>query len=199
VIVCRTPKYFDFRTTDRRTALAGQIAQPLQTNNKEQSMNKIIIAALATAALSLPAMAARDQTGHNQIGTAQAQATPNGANRPGQKLRSEIAQQRLENAESQRHIAGYGPNRIGQVQRALSKKGFNVGKADGKWQPKWKTALERFQAKHNLLADGMLNRRTLMALSLNPSHSGFYGPTRFAGQPTGRNASQASGTSHQHG
>jgi peptidoglycan hydrolase-like protein with peptidoglycan-binding domain len=161
-------------------------------------MNRTVIAALATAALCIPAMAAQHQAGTNATNGTQAQIQTQ-ANNTNARLQRQIARQRMENAQNQRLMASYGPNRIGQVQTALSKKGFDVGNANGKWQPQWKTALERFQAKNGLFANGMLNRRTLMALSLNPSDFGFYGPYRLAGQPVGRNPAQASGTGRQHG
>ena len=56
-------------------------------------------------------------------------------------------------------------NAIFRIQTALSKKGFNPGKIDGKLGPGTVSALTSFQRK-NGLPTGKLNRATLRALNL---------------------------------
>jgi hypothetical protein len=58
-------------------------------------------------------------------------------------------------------------NHIRQVQRALDKNGFQVGRVDGRWGPKTSDAVKQFQQKKNIEANGQLDQQTLSGLGLN--------------------------------
>lgn len=46
------------------------------------------------------------------------------------------------------------------IQRALTKAGFNLGSIDGKLGPKTKKAIQAFQKEHNLTVDGIVGAKT---------------------------------------
>jgi peptidoglycan hydrolase-like protein with peptidoglycan-binding domain len=144
-------------------------------------MNKAIIAAAALAALCAPALA-QGQGAQRAQPSLQAQS-----NNPGQP--GHVTRQRRELAERQIPMVRLGPRRITRVQKALARMGFEVGRANGRWRPKWEAALKQFQSTHGLLATGMLNRETALALALTPSDFGMYGG--IAGQTAGRTVPRA--------
>lgn len=58
------------------------------------------------------------------------------------------------------------------LQRALAKLGYSVGKADGDYGPSTQAAVERFQKKASLTADGVVGAKTLAALKQALAASG---------------------------
>ncbi|MCG2712684.1 MAG: peptidoglycan-binding protein [Candidatus Omnitrophica bacterium] len=50
--------------------------------------------------------------------------------------------------------------RITDIQKALTKAGFDLGGIDGKMGPKTKRAIQAFQKKHNLTVDGIVGAKT---------------------------------------
>jgi hypothetical protein len=56
---------------------------------------------------------------------------------------------------------------VRQVQQALDKNGFQVGRVDGRWGPKTSNAVRQFQQSKKLDAKGQLNQQTLSDLGLN--------------------------------
>jgi peptidoglycan hydrolase-like protein with peptidoglycan-binding domain len=52
------------------------------------------------------------------------------------------------------------------VQQALDKKGFQVGRVDGRWGPKTSNAVKQFQQSKKIEANGQLDRQTLSDLGL---------------------------------
>jgi peptidoglycan hydrolase-like protein with peptidoglycan-binding domain len=109
-------------------------------------MKQLMLAAVASIALSLPAMAQSNNTNSMQ---------PNRQSQMGSQAQSEIDPSQL-NRQQIRHI-----------QTSLDQKGFNVGHVDGKWGPRTEAALKNFQQKQNLEGNGQLDQRTLGALGVN--------------------------------
>jgi regulator of extracellular matrix RemA (YlzA/DUF370 family) len=58
-------------------------------------------------------------------------------------------------------------NDVRQVQQALDKNGFQVGRVDGRWGPKTSNAVKQFQQSKNIQAKGQLDQQTLSDLDLN--------------------------------
>jgi murein L,D-transpeptidase YcbB/YkuD len=138
-------------------------------------MNKIVLATLAAAVLSVPAMAQQPNTnpGQNQL-QSQTQTQPQNQRRVGRLAQ----QERLENGQIDISVRNLAPNQITDIQRALNQKGMHVGRVNGMWRREDRIALQKFQREHDLTATGQLDRRTVMALGLSPSAFGIYG-----GQP----------------
>jgi DNA polymerase sigma len=154
-------------------------------------MKKLALALLATAALSMPAMAASDtnqQTQYPQDQQSQAQNTneqaqpnntynqvqPNNANQAQNQQNQENNQQTISPDKLSRH-------QVQQIQQALDKNGFQVGRVDGRWGPKTDDAVKQFQQSKNIQSNGQLDQQTLSDLGLNGA--------QFAQQNEG-NASQ---------
>jgi N-acetylmuramoyl-L-alanine amidase len=67
------------------------------------------------------------------------------------------------------YIQPVAPAAVQAVQDHLRSAGAYGGAVDGIWGPDSATALQRFQANHQLQATGQLNQATAMALGLDPA------------------------------
>jgi hypothetical protein len=122
---------------------------------ERSAMKKILLAAVATVAVSLPAVA---QKQNMQPSESQMQQQPE-MNQPGnQQQTQDEQQQRINPSELKK-------DQISQIQQALNKKGFNA-KSDGVWGPNTVSALRNFQQKNNISANGQLTQETLAELGL---------------------------------
>jgi peptidoglycan hydrolase-like protein with peptidoglycan-binding domain len=108
-------------------------------------MKKLLLAAVATAVLSFPALAQQNPTPP----TPAKQTQMNRGIQP----------------QSLSHIA------IRQIQEALNKDGFSSGHVDGVWGPDTRTALENFQKTKGMTPNGQLNNQTLAALNVKVGQS----------------------------
>jgi peptidoglycan hydrolase-like protein with peptidoglycan-binding domain len=124
-------------------------------------MKRIAIALLATAALSMPAMAASNTYQQQPSGSQaqQPQAT-------GNQARDQAAQNQPNNQQTI-SPTNLSRNEVRQVQQALHNKGLQVGRADGRWGSRTSNALKQFQQKQNIQANGQLDQQTLSDLGLN--------------------------------
>jgi peptidoglycan hydrolase-like protein with peptidoglycan-binding domain len=123
----------------------GNDVEPARKN----IMKKFAVALLATAALSMPAVAQQPAQNTNE---AQLQNSGQTAqNSGGQPLSPDKLSR----------------DKVRQVQQALDKSGFNAGAADGRWGPETSNALKQFQQKKNIQANGQLDQQTLSGLGLN--------------------------------
>jgi peptidoglycan hydrolase-like protein with peptidoglycan-binding domain len=113
-------------------------------------MKKIMLAAVAAAALSFPALAQHAGQAQGQPGSASAQQSDSSG---GQKM-------------SPRNLSS---NQVEQIQQSLDDKGFKSGQVDGKWGPHTMSALKDFQKSQNISSMGNLDSQTIAALGLNPS------------------------------
>jgi peptidoglycan hydrolase-like protein with peptidoglycan-binding domain len=112
-------------------------------------MKKFAVALLATAALSMPAVAQQPAQPTNQT-------QPQGS---GQMAQNNGGQPLSPNKLSR--------DKVRQVQQALDKSGFHAGTADGRWGPETSNALKQFQQSKNIKANGQLDQKTLSGLGLN--------------------------------
>ena len=90
-----------------------------------------------------------------------------------QQLQRQIDDEKQELAEDQIQVSSLTPTQISDVQRALFRKGFYAGVANGKWDPTSTAALEDFQKTHNLISSGQLDKGTVTELGLNPVQFGM--------------------------
>ena len=69
------------------------------------------------------------------------------------------------------------PERIGEIQEALAKKGAFAGTPTGKWDDDTVGAMKRFQASSGLNPTGKLDAPTLQKLGLGSQTAGLAAPT----------------------
>jgi predicted 2-oxoglutarate/Fe(II)-dependent dioxygenase YbiX len=116
-------------------------------------MRTLLLAAVASAALTIPALAQSQTPSNPPPATNQSQAQANGT----QKINPSTLDQQ----------------QVKQIQQALDKAGHNPGSTNGKWDSKTQQALANFQKSKNMpAANGELNDATLTALNLDPSQFG---------------------------
>jgi peptidoglycan hydrolase-like protein with peptidoglycan-binding domain len=120
-------------------------------------MKRVILAAVATAALCVSAIAqqsaqqTRPPQTQNQVNT----GTPQNYAATGQLSPDQLS-----------------TTQVREIQQALDKKGFKAGRVDGKWGPESEAALKDFQKSQNMPANGQLDQMTMTALGLNMSDFG---------------------------
>lgn len=126
-------------------------------------MKKLGLALLASAAISMPVMAASNMNQQPQKSQPQAQNT----NSP-QGLRSGNRSAQNQSMGSQPISPdGLSRSEVRQVQQALDKDGFQVGRVDGHWGPETSSALKQFQESKKIQSNGQLDQQTLSKLGLN--------------------------------
>jgi len=68
------------------------------------------------------------------------------------------------------------PDRISEIQQALSKDGSYGGKPNGKWDDSTVDAMRKFQESHGLNPTGKLDAKTLQQLGLGSQTAGVAAP-----------------------
>src|ERR1700722_689752 len=69
------------------------------------------------------------------------------------------------------------PQRISEIQQALSKNGAYAGAPNGKWDASTIDAMKKFQGTHGLTPSGKLDAKTLQQLGLGSQTAGIAPPT----------------------
>jgi N-acetyl-anhydromuramyl-L-alanine amidase AmpD len=133
-------------------------------------MKKIAIALLATAAFGLPAMAQNASAPKTQ--QPQSQSAPQQPSQPKPvqpTAQSQPSNQTAQNQQSQQPIAAKDLSKsdIRQVQTALNKDGFKVGRIDGRWGRETSNAVRQFQKNKGLQPNGQIDQMTVADLGLN--------------------------------
>jgi peptidoglycan hydrolase-like protein with peptidoglycan-binding domain len=129
-------------------------------------MKKLALALLATAALSMPAMAASNSSQQPQAQQSQQQPQTQ-AQGPSDQQNSNQAAQNQPNGSQDISPNSLSRSNVRQVQQALDKSGFQVGRVDGRWGPETTNALKQFQQSKNVQANGQLDQQTISDLGLN--------------------------------
>jgi peptidoglycan hydrolase-like protein with peptidoglycan-binding domain len=68
------------------------------------------------------------------------------------------------------------PDRISEIQSALSRNGFYEGNANGKWDSSTVAAMQKFQSANGLDPTGKLDALSLQKLGLGSEIAGVYAP-----------------------
>ena len=158
-------------------------------------MKKLLLAAVATAALAVPALA-QNQTSNQAPAKAPATQTQP-MKQPAQQTQpmNQSAQPGTQ-AQAGANMQEINPSmldhqQVRKIQQALDKSGFGAGRTDGIWGPETKAALTKFQKSRNMgTANGQLDSSTLSALKLNPDQFGMSTASSggMKGAKTGSNA-----------
>jgi peptidoglycan hydrolase-like protein with peptidoglycan-binding domain len=134
------------------------------------TMKKLLLATVASMALTVPALA------QNAPGQDQSQQPSQMQQQPAQPQ-----QQGMQGTSSDQQAA-VSPSRLNRtevrhIQQALDTKGFSTRSTDGRWGPETEAALRKFQQQQNIQGNGQLNHETLAALGVNLSDRNMRGTT----------------------
>jgi peptidoglycan hydrolase-like protein with peptidoglycan-binding domain len=132
-------------------------------------MRKLLLATIAAAALSLPAMAQNSANQPSSQNPPPQQMTPSSQQSTGSRQHSQLNNQQAQNTINPQQLS---PQQIQQIQQALNKQGFDAGHVDGKWGSDTDKAVKDFQQKQNMQASGKLDQQTLQALGVNMTAQG---------------------------
>jgi hypothetical protein len=119
---------------------------------KGQNMRQLLLATVATAALTFPAVAADQLKQSDNSGLQQSSAASQSATN--QQVAVDIQHKNLTSAE------------IKDIQQALIDKGFDPGAVDGMWGNLTRAAVWNFQQENGIDPSGEVDRQTLSALDV---------------------------------
>lgn len=151
-------------------------------------MKQLMLATVASLALSLPAMAQTNNTNATQPNS-QTQMNAPSQNQNMNQSQDQSAQDQNGNRQQARNEidpSQLSHQQIRHIQTALDQKGFNVRHVDGKWGPRTEAAVKKFQQKQDIQGNGRLDRQTLAALGVDQS-----GRTRQGSQTTGAGSNES--------
>ena len=132
-------------------------------------MKKTIITLLATAALAAPAFAANNAADQPpQPDMQQQQPTDQQQSQAKPQDTQQQAQAQPQNGNQPISPKSLNRNEVRQMQSALDKDGFKAGKPDGKFGPKTRQALQKFDQKKGIQSqNGQPTEQTLADLGVN--------------------------------
>jgi hypothetical protein len=141
-------------------------------------MKKLLLAATAIAALSLPAMAQNQPSNTQQPDRQQMDVSSHRS--AGQQPQNQSSENRQQQAQNTIKPSQLNSQQIRHIQRALNKQGFDAGHVDGKWGSSTDKAVKNFQQSQKMQASGKLNQQTLQALGVNVTAQGRTGQSQGA-------------------
>jgi peptidoglycan hydrolase-like protein with peptidoglycan-binding domain len=118
------------------------------------SMRKVIFAAVATAALCVPALAQQGGKTPAQPGSGASQTLNQSGNQ-------QVSPHQL------------SASQVREIQQSLDNEGFKSGKVDGRWGAETEAALKDFQKSQNMPGTGELDSSTIGKLGLNTADFGL--------------------------
>ncbi len=135
-------------------------------------MKRILLATIAAAALSLPAMAQNNdqmQQPKQNEQIKQQQMQNDGQSGNPQETQGSQTQAPGANQQASERInpQDLSKDQVKQIQQALDQKGFSTKHVDGIWGPETASALRKFQEKNDIQAKGELNQQTFAQLGVN--------------------------------
>ncbi len=130
----------------------------------------LLLAALTAGTLSVPAVSAQStsSTAKKSTGSSATHAKTSATHSTGSKSKK---------SKKVKGQAAPTPERISEIQEALSKKGVLTGASSGKWDDSTIDAMKRFQSSNGLNPSGKLDALTLQKLGLGSETAGLARPT----------------------
>jgi peptidoglycan hydrolase-like protein with peptidoglycan-binding domain len=135
-----------------------------------------VIVLLLTSSLALPGQSATPRPAQAAKPAAAKRATP--AKKPAAAKKPVAARKTAARKPARRTTARRtaparvplqpGPERVKEIQQALSSAGYLEGEPDGKWGEMSMAAMKRFQEDHSISPTGRINSLSLIALGLGP-------------------------------
>jgi hypothetical protein len=152
-------------------------------------MKKLLLASVATLALSVPAMAQSDHTNAQRNDQTQQMQQPRSQTQGQQQGQMNNNEQQSQNGQQQAQMiepSKLSSEEIRQIQIGLNKAGFDAKAVDGHWGEATADALRSYQKENKLPGNGELNQQTLSSLGVNINGQG---EQQTVGSSTGRDQS----------
>ena len=151
---------------------------------KVRTATHIVLALLAAAGTGVSAGSAAGQTAKNtkKRVSPSSQASSNTTAATGQNKHSSAKRsgkksgKRSTSKSDRKGQKAPAPDRISQIQAALSKDGSYAGAPNGKWDDGTVAAMKKYQEAHGLNPSGKLDAKTLQQLGLGSQTAGVAAP-----------------------
>jgi peptidoglycan hydrolase-like protein with peptidoglycan-binding domain len=151
----------------------------MRTLQNNRRMTRLIVAAMTVGSLTLPAAGAvqtttsANKTSHKSTTGARSTKASSGTAKKSNKA-GKSSSRRSKRVKGQ---AAPTPERINEIQGALTKNGAYAGEPSGKWDDSTVEAMKKFQASHGLNPTGKMDALTLQKLGLGSDTAGMGVPT----------------------
>jgi peptidoglycan hydrolase-like protein with peptidoglycan-binding domain len=150
----------------------------MRTLQQNRRMTRLILAAMAVGSLTLPAAAGAQtssahKTTHKSTTGGTSTKTATGTAKKSSKSGKRVSSK----SKRVKGQASPTPDRINEIQGALTKNGAYTGEATGKWDDSTVEAMKKFQASHGLNPSGKMDALTLQKLGLGSETAGMGVPT----------------------
>lgn len=153
----------------------------------KRNLGGLLLAALTAGTLTVPAVGAQSASSQQKtpahkspsntsaahIGTTHSKSST--ANKSTRSTSSKSSSKRK--SKKVKGQAAPTPERIGEIQEALTKKGVFTGTPSGKWDDSTVEAMKKFQSSNGLSPTGKLDALTLQKLGLGSETAGLAAPT----------------------
>jgi peptidoglycan hydrolase-like protein with peptidoglycan-binding domain len=133
-------------------------------------ISQIVIALLAFALLSLPALAASKKPAHKHKASSSSTSSKG-------KLKRTSARKGAWKHHGQQ---GIQEERAREIQEALIREHYMSGEADGNWDARTQAAMQKYQGDNGWQTKVLPDSRALIKLGLGPDHTGLLNPETAA-------------------
>lgn len=143
----------------------------------KSNLGGLFLAVLAAGALSVPAVSAQNGSAAQPkkvVHTTHTNSTATHASTSSSHKTSSKKKSRVKKVKGQ---AAPTPERITEIQEALSKNGVYSGSPSGQWDDSTTDAMKKFQTANGLTPSGKLDALTLQKLGFGSETAGLAAPT----------------------
>jgi peptidoglycan hydrolase-like protein with peptidoglycan-binding domain len=136
----------------------------------KRNLGRLLLAVLTAGALGVPAVSAQTTSTTTQKAAHKTHASATSSH----KTSGKTSKKKVKKVKGQ---AAPTPERITEIQQALSKKGVYSGSPTGQWDDTTTESMKQFQTANGLTPTGKLDALTLQKLGFGSETAGLAAPT----------------------